>query len=118
MIENDFKSLNFSVIGHNSELEGEFKFHGDTLLNCNLKGEITMLDQGKLTLERNSIFSGNIYCEDIEIFGEVVGSINASGTLSVRSSANVSGIINAKSINIYPGATLNIEGHTSEDSPE
>lgn len=116
MKEIDFKTLNFSVIGQSSQLEGEFKFHGDTLLNCTLKGDVTMLDHGKLTLERESKFNGNIYCEDIEIFGEVTGSINASGNLSVRSSAVVSGLINAKSINIYPGATLNIEGHTLETS--
>ena len=115
MIENEFKSLNFSVLGKNSVIEGNLKFHGDTLLNCEINGDITMLNDSTLTLERESQFTGNIYCSDIEIFGSVSGSINATGSLSVRSSATVSGKINARSINIYPGATLNIEGHTEED---
>lgn len=114
MKENDFKALKFSLIGKKSSLTGDFKFYGDTILNCILDGDITMVDDGKLTLERESQVQGNIYCKDIEVFGKLTGSINASGTLSIRSSAEVSGMVNAKSLNVYPGATLNMEGHTSD----
>lgn len=108
----NFKSLNFTVLGQESQLEGDFKFRGDILLASELKGSLTMLDDGKVILERTSNFNGNIFCKDIEIFGNFQGTINSSGTLSIRSSASVSGKINAKSLSIYPGATLNIEGHT------
>ena len=115
MIEKDFKELNFSVLGRNSSLEGDLKFQGDTLLNCFVKGTITMEDQSKITLERGAKVEGNIYCNDIEIFGSFSGSINASGTLSVRSSAVISGKIMAKKLSIFPGAQINMEGSTSTD---
>ena len=116
MNELDFKKLNFSVLGRNCEFEGELKLFGDTLITCHVKGTLAMQDQGKLTIERGANISGDIYCHDIEIFGNVEGSIRAHGTLTVRSSAQVSGNIEAKSLSIYPGAVLNIEGHTPEES--
>ena len=69
MNELDFKKLNFSVFGRNCELEGDLKLYGDTLITCNVSGNIHMIDDGKLTIERGSNISGEIYCHDIEVFG-------------------------------------------------
>lgn len=115
MKESAFKKLNFSILGNKSTLEGSFQFSGDTLLNCNISGDLTMTGDGKLTLERSCRFEGNIFCQDIEVFGEISGSINAAGTLSARSGSSVSGVINAQKISISPGAIINMEGHTKED---
>lgn len=116
MNELDFKKLNFSVLGRNCQFEGELKLFGDTLITCNVKGTLVVQDQGKLTIERGADICGDIYCNDIEVFGNVEGSIRAQGTLTIRSSAQVSGNIEAKSLSIYPGAVLNIEGHTPEET--
>lgn len=116
MQESNFKDLNFSILGKKSNFTGKFNFSGDTLLNCQINGDITMLDNGKLTLERETIFEGNIYAGDIEVFGKVYGSITASGTLSIRSSAEISGVMKAKKMSIYPGAIVNMDGHTSEET--
>lgn len=114
MNELDFKKLNFSVIGKGCEVLGDLKFTGDTLITCNIKGTITVVDAAKLTLERGSSIEGDVYCHDIEVFGSLKGSIKSSGKLTVRSSAEISGNIQAKEISIYPGAILNVEGHTLE----
>lgn len=112
MNELDFKKLNFSIVGRKCDIQGDLKFTGDTLLTCNIKGTITVLDHSKITLERDSFIEGDIYCHDIEVFGSFKGSIRASGKLTVRSSAILSGSIEAKGISIYPGAILNVEGNT------
>ncbi len=117
MTEDEFKKLNFSVLGKNSYLEGEFKFTGETLLNCKLKGSILMQDDAKLTLERSSEVEGQIYAHNVEVFGSFTGSINASGTLSIRSSAKISGKIQAGKLSIFPGAHINFEGSTLDDEP-
>lgn len=114
MNELGFKKLNFSVLGRDCEFIGELRFKGDTLVNSKIDGTISVVDEGKLTIERNAIINGEVYCHDVEVFGEVQGMIRATGKLIVRSSAVVSGNIEAKSISIYPGAVLNIEGHTPE----
>lgn len=116
MQESDFKSLNFSLLGKETSLEGEFTFSGDTIINCQMKGKLTVINDGKLTFERDSKFEGNIFCKNIEVFGKVSGTIDADGTLSVRASAEVSGQINAKKMSIFPGASINIEGHTTDST--
>lgn len=116
MNEQQFHNLEFSTIGKNCVLEGKFKFHGDTILNCHIAGTINMTDNAKLTLERLSNIEGEIYCHDLEVFGVINGTINASGKLIVRSSASISGFINAAQLSIYPGAEINMEAHTEEVS--
>ena len=115
MLETEFKKLNFSILGKNTSLEGDFKFEGDTLINGSLKGTITMVDQSKIIFERDSHVTAQLYCHDVEVFGSFSGSINASGTLIVRSSAVLSGKIKASKLSIYPGAKVNMEGETQAD---
>lgn len=112
MLETEFKKLNFSVLGKKSNLEGSFNFDGDTIINGSLKGTITMVNESKITFERESCIEAQLYCHDVEIFGSFSGSINASGTLIVRSSAELSGKIKAHKLSIYPGAQVNMEGET------
>ncbi|MEX0797901.1 MAG: polymer-forming cytoskeletal protein [Bacteriovoracaceae bacterium] len=115
MNESDFKSLNFTILGKNSEYEGDLRLSGDTVINCKVYGTISILDGSQLVLEREAYVEGSIYCKDIEVFGEINGSVNAAGSLVVRSSGKVSGNITAANMSVYPGALLNIEGHTEEN---
>lgn len=114
MKESNFKKQNYNFVGLNSNLEGELKFTGDTIIHGTVKGTIIMQDEGKLILERSSSFEGTIFCQDLEVFGLIKGTVKASGTLSIRSSSSVSGNIQAGKLVVYPGAVLNVESHTEE----
>lgn len=114
MDDQKFKNLNFSLLGKQSELNGDFSFQGDTYINCKVEGKISMLDEGKIIIERGASVKADIYCHDIEVFGDFEGSINAHGTLTARSSAQISGLIKAQKISIFPGAAINMEGHTED----
>ncbi len=114
MQKSDFKSMNFSLFGLKSELDGQFSFHGDVIIAGKLKGYLNILDDGHLTIERTAIVEANIHCHDLEIFGDFSGSIHSAGKVTIRSSANVSGTLKAKSMSIFPGANLNIEGDAEE----
>ncbi len=118
MIEQDFKNLNFSLFGTQSSIEGEMILAGDTIINSNVKGTITMKNDCSLVFEREGSIEGIINCHDLEVFGKIEGTINASGTVRIRSGAFVAGVVNAKSLSVFPGATLNIDGHTLEESEE
>jgi cytoskeletal protein CcmA (bactofilin family) len=113
MKENNFKNQNYNFISAETSLEGDLTFSGDTIIHGQIKGTIIIKDEGHLIFERSSIFEGTIYCQDIEIFGSIKGTIKAAGTLNVRSSGQVSGNIQAQKLVVYPGALLNIEGHTN-----
>jgi cytoskeletal protein CcmA (bactofilin family) len=114
MLESNFKKQNYTVIGIASLIEGDLTLSGDVIIHSHIKGTITIKAPGKVTLERASHLEGTINCEDIDVFGKVEGNINSTGTLTVRSSANVSGTIKSGQLTVYPGAILNMEAHAEE----
>tara|TARA_Y100000385_G_C12768537_1_gene498268 strand:+ start:169 stop:549 length:381 start_codon:yes stop_codon:yes gene_type:complete len=118
MKESNFRKQNYNFVGLHTKLEGELKFSGDTIIHGEVKGTIIIQDEGSLVFERTACFEGTIYCKHLEVFGEVKGTVKASGTLSIRSSASVSGNIQANKLVVYPGAILNVESHTEDFEPE
>jgi cytoskeletal protein CcmA (bactofilin family) len=115
MNEAAFKDLSFTLLGKSCEYQGDINLVGETIVNCKVKGTITVKDESKLTIERDAVIEGNVYCQDIEVFGVVNGSISSSGSLTIRSSAKIYGNINAAKMSIYPGAILNMEGTAGSD---
>ncbi len=111
MKEINFKNLNYTVLGANNKIVGDLEMQGDTIIHSHIEGTITMKDTSRLIIERKSTIDGTIYCFDIEIFGKVYGNIYSEGKLTIRSSAEVSGVIKAKQLSVYPGAILNMEAH-------
>jgi len=115
MIDSNQDKKDFSSLGQGTMVKGDIIFNGDTILNSHITGDIIIANNSSLTLDRNSKVVGNIKCHDITIFGEVYGSVTSNGKLSIRSGAKVSGELDAKSLNIYPGSRVNIEGHTDNE---
>ncbi|MBL7665862.1 MAG: polymer-forming cytoskeletal protein [Bacteriovoracaceae bacterium] len=111
----DFRNLNFSVFGKDSEFKGTFYVSGNVTIAANIEGEIIMQKEGKIILERTGYFKGKIKGHDIEVFGEIDGEIEATGALVVRSSAKISGKMKSARLAIYPGAFINIQGETTEE---
>jgi cytoskeletal protein CcmA (bactofilin family) len=110
----DFKSFNYNMLGAKSIFKGQLDLWGDTIITSKIIGDITLLDQGKLILERGSSVIGKISAYHIEIFGTVEGEIISSGIVSIRSSAQVTGKIKASKLVIYPGAIVESEADSEE----
>jgi cytoskeletal protein CcmA (bactofilin family) len=112
--QNDFKGLNFTILGEGSKLKGEFEFSGELTISSEIDGKIVMRDNGKVVIERNGNVTGSIYCDTIEIFGNFSGNIKAESKVIIRSSGKLNGHILSGELAIYPGALVNIEGHTKD----
>ncbi len=110
-IEN-FKNLTFSVFGKETEITGDLIIQGDTIIAGKVHGNIVCKGHHQVILEQTAEIDGDISCHNLEVFGKLSGSINASGVLAIRSSANVSGSILAKKMSIYPGAIHKIQRNT------
>ncbi len=108
--ENDFKIYHYNVLGNKSHFKGDLELQGDTIITSHIVGNIIMKDSGKLILERGSKLIGTIKALDIEVFGIIEGDIEAKGTVSIRSSAEITGTVKYGKLVIYPGAI--IEGST------
>lgn len=104
----------FTFIGQKNHLKGEFYFTGIVKIAGIVEGPIHILEGGSLTIERTGKVEGTINCFDIEIFGTFKGHLESEGKVVIWPSAEISGPVRASSLVIYPGAILNIEGHTNE----
>ena len=93
-------------------MHGNFHFVGTTHILGTLSGDIKVDGRAKLVLEIGSVTSANLNCADLEIYGEFTGEIKSSGNVTLFPTAVVNGKILAKSMEILPGAVVNISGHT------
>jgi cytoskeletal protein CcmA (bactofilin family) len=108
----DIKSENFSFLGVNNTLRGEFELTGNIKVCSFIEGKIALDEGGQLTIEREGMIKGELNCYDVEIIGRFDGKLESRGKVIIRSSASVSGEITAKSLAIYPGAIVNVKGFT------
>lgn len=104
----------FTTIGKMTVLEGNFVFNGTTHLLGQLSGEIKITAPSKIVLEIGSLTQGILNCGDAEIYGEFTGEIKSSGNVTLYPTAIMNGKIIARSLEILPGAVVNINGHTEE----
>lgn len=115
--EKDFKSINYNIIGKETTIEGNLNLSGDTIIAGTVLGDIMAAPNTNIILERDSLIKGNMNCFQLEIFGDFEGTLLVHSKLIIRSSAKVTGKIEASSLVIYPGALVNMEGRTLENSP-
>ena len=104
----------FTTIGKNSIINGDFSFSGSTHILGHLTGEIRMLGEAKLSLQIGSVTNANIEAFDLDIYGEFNGEIKAKGIVTIFPTATVNGKIIARSMEILPGANVNMSGHTNQ----
>lgn len=106
-------NLDFTFIGKNCSLKGDLIFRNETKIAGMIIGNIILENDQKLTLEIGSVVVGNIKGSNIEIYGSFEGEIESNGVVMVFPTGNVEGKVMAKSIEVLPGANLNIIGHTN-----
>ena len=107
------KNLDFTFIGKNSNLKGDFIFSNDTKIAGSIEGKITMNSNAKLTIEIGSNINGIIEGFDIEVYGEFNGDIISKGKVVIFPTGCIEGKIVAKGLEVFPGAILNIAGHAT-----
>ena len=109
------KDQNFSYLGKGSKVKGEFYLRGVTHILSHLEGDIVMEDQSDVSIEHEGAVKGSIKCNNLEIYGKFEGDLNSVGKVVIYPTASVSGKVQAKSLTVHPGASLNIQGHTNEN---
>ena len=85
---------------------GNIKAVSDIRIDGTLEGDLDCT--GKIIVGEKGSIKGNIKGQQVEIYGQVVGSIISFGTLAFRSTANVTGgEITAQTLIIEPQAIFN-----------
>ncbi len=108
--------INLNIISNLSSFTGELSLSGESIISGKIDGQITVLDESKVTFEVGSSFTGIFYGHDVEILGDFEGHLKAKGKVIIRPGAKVRGNIQSYDLVVYPGADLEIESHTSNES--
>lgn len=104
----------FTYIGKATKIEGVFTFQGPTHLQGEIRGDIIVLNSAKVVLEIGSTTEGTLQCFDLDIYGNFLGEIKSLGRVTIYPTAVFEGKVLAKSLEILPGAVVNMSGHTEE----
>ena len=110
----DLQEKNFSIVGLNARSTGEVYYDGHVRFHAIHQGKLEMGPESKLIIERYGSVFGELFCEDLEIYGCFDGVCQSSGRVVIYPGAQVSGEIHAETLVVYPGAQVNVEGHTAQ----
>ena len=107
------KNQDYSYYGIGSRLKGEIHLKGITHFASKFEGNIQVEDDADLYIEKDGSINGTINCNNIEIYGNIIGKLTAKGIVTIYPTGKLSGTVDSKNLIVYPGAILNIEGNTN-----
>ncbi len=111
-----FQSQYFSFFGKDSKINGNLTLSGTTFISSEIEGDITMNKNSKLIIESLGVITGNINCNNLDIYGTFTGKIISTGHVTIYPSGKLFGEIKAPHIIVRPGAILN--GKSDINGPE
>lgn len=111
------QNQDFTFIGKQTSLEGEFNFFGTTHIAGSIKGTIKVISNHELVVTHTGKIEGDVFCQDLNVYGTINGNITSKKTVKIFPTACVTGQIGAKNLCIYPGARINVEGNTENEEP-
>jgi cytoskeletal protein CcmA (bactofilin family) len=98
-------AANRSSIGKSLHIKGEITGSEPLHIEGTVEGSVKLPDN-RVTVERNGRVSANIAAREIVVFGEVVGSCEASDHFDIRSQGSLCGDIVVSRISVEDGAFL------------
>ena len=101
-IEIENKTIN--LIGVGTSITGDIQSDGDIRIDGSLTGNI--IAKGKIVVGTTGKINGEITCKNFDLSGKIEGKVNAEKLLSLKSSANIQGDINAGKLAVEPGAVF------------
>jgi len=91
-----------TLIGEGSTFEGKIKSQASIRLEGEITGDIECA--GDVIIGEKGIARSNVTARNIILAGKVHGDINASGTLTLKSTGKLFGDLNVQELSIEPGA--------------
>ncbi len=104
MAKNDNIGSSVNLIGPGTVIKGDIDTNGDIRIDGSIDGTIKV--KGKLVIGNTGKITGDIQCQNAEVFGEIQGQIGVSELLSLKASAKLNGDIVTNKLSIEPGAVF------------
>ena len=95
----------YNALNNGSKIIGDIVADKDFRIDGEVQGSITC--KGKVVVGQKGFLEGTIVCANAEIVGTVTGDITVSDTLTLRSTAIISGEVKTKTLVVEPQAVFN-----------
>lgn len=96
-------------------INGDIDTKNDIRLDGVLKGKL--VTTGRLVVGPTGKVEGDVFCDNIDVLGNVVGNIEAKNVVSLKGGAKVQGNIVTKNLSIEPGVIFDGYSKMSGDKP-
>ncbi|PQJ21780.1 polymer-forming cytoskeletal protein [Tenacibaculum sp. SG-28] len=94
-----------NLIGKNTKIIGEIISEGDFRIDGTLDGNI--VTKGRIIIGESGLIKGKASCANADIEGKISGDLQVSNTLTVKSTATISGDVIVSKLSVEPGASFN-----------
>jgi len=94
-----------NIIASNTRINGNVESDGDFRIDGTVEGDLQT--KGRVVIGKNGFIKGSVHCAYADIEGKFEGNLKVSETLSLSSTADVSGEILIGKLSVEPGASLN-----------
>src|SRR5690606_9608384 len=104
MAAQSYESATPCVVGQQISIRGTLVGEEDLIVEGRIEGGVTLA--GHLTVAQAGVLEANLDVDSIEVWGEVVGDITASRSITIQKGARVHGNVSAPRVIIHDGASF------------
>lgn len=94
-----------NIIGQNTKITGDIISEGDFRIDGNLDG--TIKTDGRVIIGEAGFIKGKVECTNADVEGKFSGELLVTKTLTIKSTANITGDVVIGKLSVEPGATFN-----------
>jgi cytoskeletal protein CcmA (bactofilin family) len=103
-------------INEGTKLKGDVSSTGFFRIDGTVEGNVKT--PSKVVLGKTGVIIGTLICENADIEGKFEGTLQVSGTLSLRSTAVIEGDVTVGKLAVEPGATMNASCVMQDGKPK
>ena len=86
-------------------IKGDISSNGYFRIDGRIEGNVKT--PSKVVVGKTGVIIGTLSCKNADVEGNIKGTLNISGTLSLKSSAHIEGEVSVGKLAVEPGATFN-----------
>jgi cytoskeletal protein CcmA (bactofilin family) len=99
------KETGRNIIGVKTKIVGNIESEGDFRIDGLIEGEVKT--NGRVIIGKTGVVRGTVICAFADVEGTIEGVLSVSETLTLYSTASVSGETTMGKLSVEPGANLN-----------
>lgn len=95
-----------NIIAKGTKIVGDFFSEGDLRVDGTVEGNIETA--GKVVVGKEGVILGKLACSNAYFEGQLKGTLELTGTLTLKSTAHIEGDVVIEKLAVEPGATFNV----------